>query len=126
MKKGNLIFIVGGLGLLYYYFMRNAKSTPLSNMMLPSTPTKPSVTNIVKPMEPIQSVTNIARSTYPEGLYELDTVANGVETAQLYKGELRPFTAAYGNRYLPNHWPTTKIIPDIVYRSIPRGAVLDI
>jgi len=27
---------------------------------------------------------------------------------------------------LPNSWPSTKIIPDVVYRSIPRGPVLDI
>lgn len=109
MKKGNLIFIVGGLGLLYYYFMRKKTNT----MLPPAT--------IIKP-----SVTNIAKYEYPEGLYELDVVANGVESAQLYQGQLRPFTAAYGDRYLPNSWPTTKIIPDIVYRSIPRGAVLDI
>ena len=109
MKKGNLIFIVGGLGLLYYYYMRNKKTI----MLPPATIIKPSVTNIAKP-------------TNPEGLYELDVVANGVESAQLYQGQLRPFTAAYGDRYLPNSWPSTKIIPDIVYRSIPRGAVLDI
>jgi hypothetical protein len=30
MKKGNLIFIVGGLGLLYYFFMKNkTKATAL-------------------------------------------------------------------------------------------------
>ena len=109
MKKGNLIFIVGGLGLLYYYFMRKK-----TNAMLPPA-------TIIKP-----SVTNIAKYEYPEGLFELDVVANGVETAQLYQGQLRPLTAAYVDRYLPNSWATTKIIPDIVYRSIPRGAVLDI
>jgi len=108
MKKGNLIFIVGGLGLLYYYFTRK-KTT----MLPPAT--------IIKP-----SVTNVAKYEYPEGLFELDVVANGVETAQLYQGQLRPLTAAYVDRYLPNSWATTKIIPDIVYRSIPRGAVLDI
>jgi hypothetical protein len=118
MKKGNLIFIVGGLGLLYYYYTRNKKPT----MLLPAT--KP--TNIIKPMEPIESKTNIAKSIYPEGLYELDVVANGVESAQLFQGQLRPFTAEYAQRYLPNSWSTTKIIPEIVYRSIPRGAVLDI
>jgi len=109
MKKGNLIFIVGGLGLLYYYYMRNKKTI----MLPPATIIKPSVTNIAKP-------------TYPEGLYELDFVANGVETAQLYQGQLRPMTAAYAQMYAPNHWANTKIIPDIIYRSIPRGAVLDI
>ena len=109
MKKGNLIFIVGGLGLLYYYFTRK-KTTAI---LPPATIIKPSVTNIAKP-------------TYPEGLNELDFVANGVETAQLYQGQLRPMTAAYAQMYAPNHWAITKIIPDIVYRSIPRGEVLDI
>lgn len=107
MKKGDLIYILGGLGLYYYFFMRKKP------MMLPTVVVKPSTTNIAKP-------------TYPAGLSELDVVANGVESAQLYQGQLRPFTAAYGDRYLPNSWATTKIIPDIVYRSIPRGAVLDI
>jgi len=107
MKKGNLIYILGGLGLYYYFFMRKKP------MMLPAVVVKPSTTNIAKP-------------TYPEGLFELDLVANGVETAQLFQGQLRPLTAAYVDRYLPNSWATTKIIPDIVYRSIPRGAVLDI
>jgi hypothetical protein len=109
MKKGNLIFIVGGLGLLYYYFMRKKANT------IP-----------VQTIPKIPNTTNIPKYEYPEGLFELDVVANGVESAQLYKGELRPFTAAYGDKYLPNSWPSTKIIPDIVYRSIPRGAVLDI
>ena len=113
MKKGNLIFIVGGLGLLYYFFMRKKNAIPVIKPLIPSTtnlPTQPKVEPYV----------------YPAGLFELDVVANGVESAQLYQGQLRPFTAAYGDRYLPNHWPSTKIIPDIVYRSIPRGAVLDI
>lgn len=109
MKKGNLIFIVGGLGLLYYYYMRNKKTI----MLPPATIIKPSVTNIAKP-------------TYPEGLYELDFVANSEEIGQLFQGQLRPMTAAYVNKYAPDSWPKTKIIPDIVYRSIPRGAVLDI
>jgi len=107
MKKGNLIYILGGLGLYYYFFMRKKP------MMLPNV--------LVKP-----SATNIAKYEYPQGLVELDVVANGVESAQLYQGQLRPLTAAYVDRYLPNSWAITKIIPDIVYRSIPRGAVLDI
>lgn len=117
MKKGNLIFIVGGLGLLYYYFFSRKTNTPM--VTLPTGAKVPSTTNI--PTQP-----KVEPYVYPAGLYELDTVANGVESAQLYQGQLRPFTAAYGDRYLPNSWPTTKIIPDIVYRSIPRGAVLDI
>ena len=113
MKKGNLIFIVGGLGLLYYFFTRKKNAIPVIKPLIPST------TNV--PAQP-----KVEPYVYPAGLFELDVVANGVESAQLYQGQLRPFTAAYGDRYLPNHWPTTKIIPDIVYRSIPRGAVLDI
>jgi hypothetical protein len=113
MKKGNLIFIVGGLGLLYYYYMRNKKNaTPVIPVetLLPNVP----------------SQTNVTKDIYPAGLFELDVVANGVETAQLYQGQLRPLTAAYVDRYLPGSWANTKIIPDIFYRSIPRGAVLDI
>ena len=110
MKKGNLIFIVGGLGLLYYYFMRKKTNTIPVQTLMPNIP----------------SQTNVSADIYPAGLYELDLVANGVESAQLYKGQLRPYTAAYAAMYLPNSWPNTKIIPDIVYRSIPRGAVLDI
>jgi len=110
MKKGNLIFIVGGLGLLYYYYMRNKKIAIPVQTLMPNVP----------------SQTNVSKDIYPAGLFELDVVANGVETAQLYQGQLRPLTAAYVDRYLPNSWATTKIIPDIVYRSIPRGAILDI
>jgi len=113
MKKGNLIFIVGGLGLLYYFFTRKKNAIPVIKPLIPTTtnvPDKPKVEPYV----------------YPAGLFELDVVANGVESAQLYQGQLRPFTAAYGDKYLPNSWPSTKIIPDIVYRSIPRGPVLDI
>ena len=113
MKKGNLIFIVGGLGLVYYFFMRKKNTIPVTTTLVPKTTNIPSETKV----EPY---------VYPAGLFELDVVANGVESAQLYQGQLRPFTAAYGDRYLPNSWPSTKIIPDIVYRSIPRGAVLDI
>jgi hypothetical protein len=107
MKKGNLIFIVGGLGLLYYYFTRKKNPIPVTKTLVPTQ-------------------TNVEAYVYPEGLFELDIVANGVESAQLYQGQLRPFTAAYATKYLPNSWANTKIIPQIIYASIPRGAVLDI
>ena len=100
MKKANLIYIVGGLGLLYYFFMRNKSASMLTN--------------------------EIKKDTYPMGLKELDIVANSVEIAQLYQGKLRPLTAAYVNKFLPNSWERTITIPDVVYREIPRGAVLDI
>jgi len=107
MKKGNLIFIVGGLGLLYYFYMRKKNPIPVTKTLVPTQ-------------------TNVEPYVYPAGLLELDFVANGVETAQLYQGQLRPMTAAYAQMYAPNHWANTKIIPDIIYRSIPRGAVLDV
>jgi hypothetical protein len=113
MKKGNLIFIVGGLGLLYYFFMRKKNPIPVIKPLIPGTTNVPTQTNV----EPY---------VYPAGLQELDLVANGVETAQLYQGQLRPVTAAYVDRYLYGSWPNTKMIPEIIYRSIPRGAVLDI
>ena len=116
MKKGNLIFIVGGLGLLYYFFTRKKNAIPVIKPLIPST-----TSNIVMPTQP-----KVEPYVYPAGLFELDVVANGVESAQLYQGQLRPFTAAYAAKYLPNCWPTTKLIPDIVYRSIPRGGTLDV
>lgn len=125
MKKGNLIFIVGGLGLLYYYFMRKKMDT--TQVTLPSTKVPSTTSADTTKSTTTATTTNVAtQPTYPAGLQELDLVANGVESAQLYKGQLRPFTAAYAAMYLPGSWPRTKIIPDIVYRSIPRGAVLDV
>jgi hypothetical protein len=105
MKKQNLIYIVGGLGILYYFFMRNKSASMLTN---------DNSTSVIK------------KDIYPMGLKELDLVANSVEIAQLYQGKLRPVTAAYVNRFLPNSWERTITIPDVVYREIPRGAVLDI
>ena len=46
MKKGNLIFIVGGLGLLYYFFTRKKNAIPVIKPLIPSTtnvPTQPKV-----------------------------------------------------------------------------------
>ena len=58
-------------------------------------------------------------------LKEGDYVANGEETAVLYGGELRPITKAYADKYTWGTWDRTKILDNVVYRSIPRGAVLD-
>ena len=69
MKKGNLIFIVGGLGLLYYFFTRKKNAIPVIKPLIPST------TNV--PTEP-----KVEPYVYPAGLFELDVVANGVESAQ--------------------------------------------
>ena len=98
---------------MYYYFTRKKNPIPVIKPLIPATSNVP-------------TQTNVESYVYPEGLQELDLVANGVESAQLYKGQLRPYTAAYAARYLPNSWPNTKIIPQIIYASIPRGAILDI
>jgi hypothetical protein len=84
---------------------------------------------------PTAAPATTTKYTYPEGIgkddgkkFELndgDYVANGQETAILYQGQIRPMTAAYAAKFAAGHWPRTKIIDNIVYSSIPRGAVLD-
>jgi len=105
MKRGNLIYIIGGLGILYYFLSRK------NNVTIPQNGDSTIVDKVY---------------TYPMGLKELDLIANSVEISQLYKGQKRPLTAAYVNTYLPNSWERTITIPDIVYQDIPTGAVLDI
>jgi hypothetical protein len=87
-----------------------------------------------KPQAPIEPTQVAKTPTYPMGIgkdgstFELkegDYVANGEETAVLYGGELRPITAAYANKFAYGTWERTKILDNVVYRSIPRGAVLD-
>jgi hypothetical protein len=88
------------------------------------------------PIAPIAPTTTTKKSapTYPMGIgkdgstFELkegDYVANGEETAILYGGELRPITKAYADKFTWGTWDRTKILDNVVYRSIPRGAVLD-
>jgi hypothetical protein len=86
------------------------------------------------PSSPIAPTQVAKKPTYPMGIgkdgstFELkegDYVANGEETAVLYGGELRPITAAYAAKFAYGTWERTKILDNVVYRSIPRGAVLD-
>lgn len=121
---------LGGLGYFLYkkgYFGKKSASMPNS----PNSPIAPTTnkTNDIL-VVPASAKTYI----YPMGigkdgsrfpLNEGDYVANGQETAVLYNGELRPITAAYANTYAYGTWDRTKIIDNIVYSSIPRGAVLD-
>jgi hypothetical protein len=120
----NLIYIgLGGLA-IYYLFFKN-KGTAAAAATAAQIPTGGSVVTATMPKT----------YTYPLGigkdgstfqLNEGDYVANGVETAILYQGQLRPFTAAWGDKYAAGTWARTKILDEIVYSSIPRGAVLDI
>jgi hypothetical protein len=116
---------LGGLGYFLYkkgYFGKKSAT----NSPIPPTTNKTNEVLVV----PASAKTYV----YPMGigkdgsrfpLNEGDYVANGQETAVLYNGELRPITAAYANTYAYGTWDRTKIIDNIVYSSIPRGAVLD-
>jgi len=130
MKK-NWLLIGGVAAAAWYFFLRNPKKTTMTT----TTPKVPPTTNVpIK--ETVVVVPQASKSyIYPLGigmdgstfpLSEGDYVANGVETAILFNGQLRPVTAAYVDRYGPNSWSRTKILDNIVYSSIPRGAVLDI
>jgi hypothetical protein len=118
---------LGGLGYFLYkkgYFGKKSATMPNS----PIAPTTNKTNEVL--VVPASAKTYV----YPMGigkdgsrfpLNEGDYVANGQETAVLYNGELRPITAAYANTYAYGTWDRTKIIDNIVYSSIPRGAVLD-
>jgi hypothetical protein len=117
------ILIIAGIGAVGYYLYSKSKN----DMPLSLEPTAPI------PM-PTAEPAKTTKYTYPEGIgkdgkkFELndgDYVANGVETAILYQGQLRPMTAAYAAKFAAGTWERTKILDNIVYSSIPRGAVLD-
>ena len=117
---------VGGLG--YYLYKKGLFSKTTTTTAVETTPESSTIDEVL--VVPASAKTYI----YPMGigkdgsrfpLYEGDYVANGQETAVLYNGELRPITAAYANTYAYGTWDRTKILDNIVYSSIPRGAVLD-
>jgi len=127
-QNTKLIIAALGLGGLGYFLYK--KGFFSNKQTMANSPIEPS-TNIDEVLVvPASAKTYV----YPMGigkdgsrfpLNEGDYVANGQETAVLYNGELRPITAAYANTYAYGTWDRTKIIDNIVYSSIPRGAVLD-
>ena len=149
MKSTNIILFLG-LGVVGYYIYNKTKGGSklnvnslveenLSNITsnlptnIPVAPQQPTAPTAPIPM-PTAAPATTTKYTYPEGIgkdgkkFELndgDYVANGEETAILYQGKLRPMTAAYANKFAAGTWERTKIIDNIVYSSIPRGAVLD-
>ena len=145
MENRDIILFLG-LGVVGYYIYNKTKSGSklnvnsfveenLSNVTsnVPVAPQQPTAPTAPIPM-PTAAPATTTKYTYPEGIgkdgkkFELndgDYVANGQETAVLYQGQLRPMTAAYANKFAAGTWERTKIIDNIVYSSIPRGAVLD-
>ena len=153
MKSTNIILFLG-LGVVGYYIYNKTKggsklnvnslveenlsnitsNLPTNIPVAPQQPTAPTAPTAPIPM-PTAAPATTTKYTYPEGIgkdgkkFELndgDYVANGEETAILYQGKLRPMTAAYANKFAAGTWERTKIIDNIVYSSIPRGAVLDV
>jgi hypothetical protein len=131
MNKKLLAIAIGGAA-VWYFFLRK-KTAPTT--MLPAAVVSNSLPKLAPVEQVIVSPASQKSYVYPLGigkdgstfpLNEGDYVANGVETAILYNGELRPITAAYAARYAAGTWGRTKILDNIVYSSIPRGAVMDV
>jgi len=130
MEKTDILIVLGVGAVGYYLYSKSKNDMPLN--LEPTAPVEPTAPI---PM-PTTAPAKTTKYTYPEGIgkddgkkFELndgDYVANGQETAILYQGQLRPMTAAYAAKFAAGHWPRTKIIDNIVYSSIPRGAVLDV
>lgn len=124
MAKTDILIVLGVGAVGYYLYSKSKNDMPLN--LQPTAPI---------PM-PTTAPAETTKYTYPEGIgkddgkkFQLndgDYVANGVETAVLYQGKLRPMTAAYAAKFAAGSWERTKIIDNIVYDSIPRGAVLDV
>lgn len=130
MKK-NWLLIGGVAAAAWYFFLRN-KKIPGTTTTVPKAP----ATTNVPVQEQVVVVPQASKSyVYPLGrgkdgstfvLNEGDYVGNGTESAVLYNGQLRPFTAAWASVYAVGTWDRTKILDQVVYSSIPRGAVLDL
>ena len=128
METKDILLVLGVGAVGYYLYSKSKNGMPLN--LETTAPVEPSAPI---PM-PTAAPAVTTKYTYPEGIgkdgkkFELndgDYVANGVETAILYQGQLRPMTAAYANKFAAGTWERTKILDNIVYSSIPRGAVLD-
>ena len=135
MNKNLLAIAIGGAAVYYFFLRKKAAPTTILPAASVVTSSLPKVAPAVVKEQVIVSPAAQKTYVYPLGigkdgstfpLNEGDYVANGVETAILYNGELRPITAAYAARYAAGTWGRTKILDNIVYSSIPRGAILDV
>ena len=113
MKKGNLIFIVGGLGLLYYYFMRN------KNVMQVT----PKIQSPVF-VPPVFVPTLVSKPKYPVGLQENDLVKGTPEDVYvLLEGLARPVTERWFV-YNVNDYSKVKRLDDYRIANLYKGDVL--
>ena len=107
-----------GVYLIYNKFFKKTAVVVPSKVVIPSTNSSSAVISYTYPM-------GIAKDGTSIQLNEGDYVADGQETAVLFHGQLRPITAAYAAKYTIGDWNRTKILDEVSYQSIPRGAVLD-
>jgi hypothetical protein len=99
MRKGNLIFIVLGLGALYYYFNKN--KTTASNTIIPASP------------------------KYPVGLKEGDLVKGTPEDVYvLLNGLANPVTEKWFV-YNVNDYSKVKRLDDYIINALNKGQVLN-
>ena len=97
MKKRNLIFIVGGLGLLYFIFMRKKNTTPQE---------------IAKP-----------KAQLPPGLNEGDLIKGTPETVfYLQNGLAHPVTERWFV-YNVNDYSKVKRLDDYIVNALNKGVV---
>jgi hypothetical protein len=121
--KDIIIYGAAAIG-VYFIYSKFFKKPAATTATVPAKTVIPATTSsapVVKYKYPM----GIAKDGSPVTLNEGDYVADGTETAILFNGQLRPITAAYADKYTVGTWDRTKILDEVSYRSIPRGAVLD-
>lgn len=118
MKKGNLIYILGGLGLYYYFFMRNKKVMPVTPKILTSVPTQ------VPTPTPVFVPTLVSKPKYPVGLQENDLVKGTPEDVYvLLEGLAHPVTEHWFV-YNVNDYSKVKRLDDYIIATLNKGDVL--
>lgn len=124
MKKGNLIFIIGGLGLLYYYFMRKSSNTiPVIRTGVPKTNDVPQSIDVPTPT-PVFVPTLVSKPKYPVGLQENDLVKGTPEDVYvLLEGLAHPVTEHWFV-YNVNDYSKVKRLDDYIIATLNKGDVL--
>jgi hypothetical protein len=100
MKKGNLIFIVLGLGALYYYFNKKSSVTTITPV-IPNSP------------------------KYPVGLNEGDVVKGTPEDVYVLLGGLAHPVTEHWFVYNINDYSKVKRLDDYIINTLNKGEVLN-